>query len=63
MEWQLLGYKNYPFSVEPISAETIELFTGHQDEAALCQSVLQDQNVPSSLRVLEVLVQPRLLII
>ncbi len=45
MEWQLLGFKTYPFSVEPISAETIELFTGHEPEASLCKSVLQDQNV------------------
>ncbi len=45
MEWQLLGYKKYPFSVDPILAETIELFTGHEQEVLLCQSVLQDKNV------------------
>jgi len=45
MEWELFGYQTYPFSVKPISAETIELFTGHQQEVSLFQSVLQDQNV------------------
>ena len=45
MEWQLLGYNTYPFSVDPISAETIGLFTGHQEEVSLAQSVLHDQNV------------------
>ncbi len=45
MEWQLLGYKTYPFSVDPISAETINLFTGHQKEVAMCRSVLNDKNV------------------
>ena len=32
MEWALLGYKEFPFSVNPISADTIELFTGYKDE-------------------------------
>lgn len=45
MEWQLLGYKDYPFSVDPISTETINLFTGHHKEVSLCESVLQDKNV------------------
>lgn len=45
MEWQLLGYKDYPFSVDPISTETINLFTGHHKEVLLCESVLQDKNV------------------
>lgn len=45
MDWQLLGYKSYPFSVDPISGETIDLFTGHDQEVSLCESVLHDQNV------------------
>jgi len=45
MEWQLLGYKEYPFSVDPISADTIDLFTGHQKEVSLCENVLLDKNV------------------
>src|SRR3990167_4221321 len=45
MEWQLLGYETYPFSVDPISAETLKLFTGHEQEASLCQSVLHDRTV------------------
>jgi len=45
MEWRLLGYKDYPFSVDPISAETINLFTGYQKEISFCESVLQDKNI------------------
>ena len=45
MDWQLLGYKSYPFSVDPISCETIDLFTGHDQEVSLCESVLHDQNI------------------
>jgi hypothetical protein len=45
MEWQLLGYKDYPFSIDPISAETINLFIGHHKEVSFCESVLQDKGV------------------
>ncbi len=45
MEWELLGYKDYPFSVNPISISTLELFTGHSEEVRICQNVLSDKNV------------------
>jgi len=45
MDWKLFGYKEYPFSVNPITDHTIELFTGHDAEITVCQHVLQDKNV------------------
>lgn len=45
MQWEALGFKENPFSTEPISQETIELYTGHCEEAALCLDVLDQKNV------------------
>lgn len=45
MEWELLGYKDYPFSINPISINTLELFTGYGEEIRLCQSILSDRNI------------------
>jgi len=45
MEWELLGYKSYPFSVNPISINTLELFTGHSEEIRICKNVLTDKNI------------------
>lgn len=45
MDWELLGYKEFPFSVNPISTHTIDLFTGHEEEVKICQNLLKDKNV------------------
>lgn len=45
MEWELLGYKGYPFSVNPISIDTLGLFTGHEKEVEICQNILADKNI------------------
>src|SRR3990167_8466648 len=45
MEWELLGYTHYPFSVNPISMNTLDLFTGHQKEIVVGQNYLGDKNV------------------
>ncbi|MBB72074.1 MAG: hypothetical protein CMF50_06715 [Legionellales bacterium] len=45
MDWAFFGYKHYPFSVNPITMKTLELFTGHDEEVQLCQNVLHDNNV------------------
>ncbi len=45
MDWELLGYKEYPFSVNPISMNTLELFTGHAEEIRICQNILNDKNI------------------
>lgn len=45
MEWQLLGYKEFPFSINPISIDTIGLFTGHEKEITICRNILKDRNI------------------
>jgi Penicillinase repressor len=45
MDWELLGFKHYPFSVNPISMKTIELFTGHDKEIQLCKNTLVNNNM------------------
>lgn len=45
MEWELLGYREYPFSVNPISMSTIELFVGHEKEVSICNNILKDKNI------------------
>ncbi len=45
MDWELLGFSHYPFSVNPISMKTIDLFTGHDKEIKICQNILSDNNV------------------
>lgn len=45
MEWELLGYKEYPFSVNPININTIDLFVGHEKEITICKNILNDKNV------------------
>jgi DNA-binding transcriptional ArsR family regulator len=45
MQWELLGYKDYPFSIHPIEMDTLELFTGHHKEIQICQNILDDNNV------------------
>jgi len=45
MDWELLGYKEYPFSVNPISLNTLELFTGHNEEIIICKNILNDKNI------------------
>lgn len=45
MEWPLLGYSDYPFSVNPISMSTLELFTGHHKEMLIGQNCLSDKNI------------------
>lgn len=45
MDWELLGFKQYPFSVDPIKAGTIDLFTGHESEIKLFKNILKDVNV------------------
>ena len=45
MDWTLLGFREYPFSVAPINAETLALFTGHNDAAHLLENVLMAPDV------------------
>lgn len=45
MDWELLGFKQYPFSVNPISMKTLDLFTGREDEVRICENILSDNNL------------------
>lgn len=45
MDWELLGFKHYPFSVNPISIKTLDLFTGHDKEIQICKNMLSDNNL------------------
>lgn len=45
MDWEILGFKHYPFSVNPISMKTIDLFTGHDQEVQICKNMLSDNNL------------------
>ncbi len=44
MQWQSLGFKDDPLSTDPISTETLDLYTGHEQEIKLCMNVLGDGN-------------------
>ncbi len=45
MDWEILGFKCYPFSVNPISMKTIDLFTGHDKAVDICKNMLTDNNL------------------
>lgn len=45
MDWEFLGFKHYPFSVNPISMKTLDLFTGHNKEVQICKNMLSDSNL------------------
>jgi len=44
MQWQSLGFKTDPLSTDPIFIETLNLYTGHAKEIAICLNVLGDGN-------------------
>jgi len=43
--WELLGYKEYPFSINPINIDTLDLFTGYNEELKICRNILDDKNI------------------
>jgi hypothetical protein len=45
MDWEFLGFKHYPFSVNPISMKTLDLFIGHGKEVQVCKNMLSDNNL------------------
>ena len=45
MDWEFLGFKHYPFSVNPISMKTLDLFIGHDKEVQVCKNMLSDNNL------------------
>lgn len=45
MRWEPLGFKDNPLNTDPIAQTTLSLYTGHEDEAAICSNVLHERNV------------------
>lgn len=45
MDWQAFGFKDDPLKTAPIMKSTLELFTGHQEEARICLDVLTGSNI------------------
>lgn len=45
MDWQAFGFKDDPLQTSPITRSTLDLFTGHNEEVALCQRVLTSRNI------------------
>ncbi len=45
MQWESLGFKENPFSTEPITIDTLQLYTGHVDEVKTCQDIVHQKDV------------------
>ena len=44
MQWESLGFNGNPLTTDPITQETLTLYTGHDKEMAKCQNVLSQKN-------------------
>jgi hypothetical protein len=44
MQWQSLGFKADPLNIEPITMETLDIYTGHIQNINTCLDVLMDGN-------------------
>jgi hypothetical protein len=45
MQWESLGFKANPFSTDPITQQTLEIYTGHNVAMTHCQNILKEKNV------------------
>lgn len=45
MQWKPLGFKENPFSTDPISQDTLALYTGHKEKIHFCQELLSQKDV------------------
>lgn len=45
MQWESLGFKENPFSTDPINLDTLALYTGHTREVAACQDVVSQKDI------------------
>jgi hypothetical protein len=45
MQWEALGFKENPFNTEPISQDTISLYTGHSQAVKACFNILDQKDV------------------
>lgn len=45
MQWESLGFKDNPFTTDPIKQGTLNLYVGRQNEIKVCLNVLSSKNV------------------
>ena len=45
MQWESMGFKNEPFRTQPITAHTLDLYTGHEEKIKQSQFVLHSNNL------------------
>lgn len=45
MNWESLGFKENPFSTDPISQTTLPIYTGHKNEISAGNTILSEKNV------------------
>ena len=45
MQWDSLGFKDDPFSTDPITQATLPLYVGHLEKTARCNNALSQKNV------------------
>ena len=45
MQWESMGFKNEPFRTQPITAYTLDLYTGNQEKIKQSQFVLHSNNL------------------
>lgn len=45
MKWESLGFKENPFSTDPISQTTLPIYIGHKAEIKACDALLSEKNV------------------
>lgn len=45
MQWESMGFKDEPFRTQPITAYTLELYTGNKDKIKECQFILHSDNI------------------
>lgn len=43
MQWDSLGFKENPFSRDPITQETLNLYTGQPTKIASCKNILREK--------------------
>lgn len=45
MQWESLGFQANPFSTEPISQNTLAIYTGNENTITTCQNLLKEKNI------------------
>lgn len=45
MQWESLGFRENPFSTDPIELDTLSLYTGHTKAVAACQDVVCQKDI------------------